>query len=96
MTDKLEIMRVLVLSTAHLTAEEGRARGDDFPCPCAEWEHGFFCYVADYSEWGNAEEMEAAWPSLMACAKFAAQHKLDWVRFDCDADTVDGLEAYDW
>lgn len=94
MTDKLEIMRVLVLSTAHLTEGEGRARGEDFPCACAEWpSYGFFCYVADIDE--NIPEPDA-WPGLYACAKFAASKGLEWVRFDCDADTVDELPQYNW
>jgi len=36
------------------------------------------------------------WPGLIAAAKFAQKRKLDWVRFDRDADTADGLPSWEW
>jgi len=34
--------------------------------------------------------------ALLACLKWAGAHGFDWLRFDRDADEVDGLPTFDW
>ncbi len=93
MSQELEIMRVLVLSTAHLSQDEGATHASDWPAYTLEGEYGFISYVADFNE-GDAQWED--WPGLQACAKLAREHGLEWVRFDRDAEEIEGLPTYDW
>lgn len=94
---KPEIMEVLVLSTAHLSAREGKTKAADWPVAVLDWEHGFEVYVSDAHI--NCEipgHSPEDWPGLLEVSRCARGIGVDWVRFDCDADTMEGLTVYEW
>ena len=100
MSNALEVLRVPVISTAHLTREVAgilESKGNDNPwVPCAEWEYGFFLYLEDPE--AREEESEADITCLYAIRDWLREQgfKDCWVRLDCDADKVEGLPTYDW
>lgn len=82
----LEIMRVPVISTAHMPGTHALATLD---CGKLLWEYGgIICVSPD-----NIHE-QPEW--LAPVAEWALLHGFYWVRFDGDADPVPGLPTYDW
>ena len=86
------VMHVPVISTAHmpgtmalrLLAERGT------PCAIITDENGFVYLPYDPFE-------DAMWTvPIRAWLKKHFGDDADWVRFDCDADTIDGLPTFDW
>lgn len=90
----MEIRPTLFLSTAHLSRDTARSfeqpEGEGRPTPWADpIQHGYFCYAY--------EETEEPFPAdLAACCRKARQVGAEYLRFDCDADTIPGLSTYDW
>jgi hypothetical protein len=81
------VERVLWASTAHLTGLT-MARLDK---PGGDWccypvEYGFLAYVYDADQ--RPEDMP---DDLWACIEAARARRCAYIRFDCDADQVDGL-----
>lgn len=86
------------LSTGHLTeadAESLSANGNDRVRQLRVMgdHHGFFvsvpCEITD-------EMREQCPASLLLCLEWAQARSFDYVLFDCDAEFVAELPAYDW
>jgi hypothetical protein len=88
-----ETSRVLVISTAHVTAETG-ALFDNTPQwgpACMTWVHGWMVWADT-----DAEDWSEGAPELLHVLRSAHAAGFDWVRFDCDADAVEGLPTWEW
>lgn len=100
---ELETMEVVVLSTAHLSKDEAQRHQREWPLSVWEnREYGFFVYVADAENaiFATMEkaEAEAKWPGLLSALRWAASHKIEWLRFDSDGDEIEapGLLRFEW
>lgn len=98
----LEIHKIPMISTAHLTREVADVltkRRDGNPwCPCAAWEFGYFLFL-DNPEAGRAPVPQCLLDIRDWLRKQEAAGVLDnsrWVRLDGDAPTVEELPTYDW
>lgn len=88
LTDKLEIPRMIVLSTSHLTE---KACNDFLPTyihAYSKADYGWFVYVEPAPD-GLPD-------SLIACLQFAHELGCEWVMFDRDADPISVLPSYSW
>ena len=96
----LEIHKVLVLSTAHMT------EGDSNLLPYAE-EYGLVVYEMDEFGWMiyvNDEYLQKVLPPELSdfsdgfkqAIKLAQKNGCEWLRFDRDANTVEQLPEYEW
>lgn len=96
MTELLEIRKILVLSTAHVTAETAILLNET---DCQKWplvggpysEYGWFVSAHD----GDALDRETS-PDLIAVIAYAKSKDCSMILFDRDADTVDELPTYEW
>jgi hypothetical protein len=95
-TSQREIVHVPVISTGHLPhsvyedleeAISSRERAG------AVWQHGAWVFVPE-DDPDNGSEDDA--PELRAVFAWCRERGFDWVRFDQDADAVDGLPTWDW
>lgn len=84
--DKLEINKMLVISTGHLSKETGENMSI---YSCMKRDEGWLVYCNDIAR----EEFP---DDLLACVDFAKKNQCDYLMFDRDADTVRGLHFYDW
>lgn len=94
----VEVMQVAVLSTRHLSAEEGQRNADKWPTHTHESEHGFVAYVGgevDLLEVLGTDGLEE-WPGFVAAVEWARSWSLDWVRFDADGPEQPGLPEWEW
>lgn len=101
--ESVEVMRLPVLSTAHLTAEEGARHSADWPTHCLESEHGFVVYFGTFYQLRESIEVHAGapdaceqWAGFLHCAKWAEARGFEWIRFDSDGEKRDDLHAYEW
>lgn len=90
---KLEIDRVLVCSTCHLTEEDSQNLFDE--------ETGLVVYTMDEYGWLILVRPIADLPrkhsdNLQKLLEFARKQKCDWIRFDRDAEEIEGLEVFSW
>jgi hypothetical protein len=97
----LEITKMLVLSTSHITAEtaqllEDRERAaidttsDRLPVFYSKSEYGWFVYVSEDAE-------DQGYPSdMVEVLRYARSNDCGWLMFDCDADVIEDLPAYEW
>lgn len=90
---KLEIESMLTVCTSHITVDDMQQLTDP--------ESSSTIYVLDY-EYGcmirvptkvNRKIFSVAFQNLI---KFVRQHKCKWLRLDCDGDTIEGLQTFDW
>ena len=94
---KIEIHRIPVISTAHLTKEVAelltRKRNNNPWLPCVEWEYGYLLHFGDLEARGSK-----APKCLIDIANWLTASHFDdrWVRLDSDADVQDDLPYYDW
>ena len=96
----LEEMLAVVVSTGHLT------KADAEELARVDIGRELLIYVGEYGwiVYAEAERhaCEAASPDLRLSASFwnllgwAQRQGYDWIRFDRDADAVEGLEVFDW
>jgi len=95
---KHETMTALVVSTGHVTKEEmqlfdkGEAPGEQMGGPMG-WDYGCMIYVGRS---GNFSDLTPFSDGLRGIIEYAWEHDLQWVRFDCDADSIEGIPTYDW
>lgn len=98
--EKLDITRVLNLSTAHITKNTvdtlGRcALNNDYIPLCEVFEKGEYgWYVYIDSDDPNLIPDELS--DIRDCVIFALKHDINCICFDRDADIVIGLPVYDW
>jgi hypothetical protein len=89
----MEIERMLVLSTAHLTELTCNTLLPTWEGPAYEKvAYGWFVYV-------NLEFLTNDMPEdLKQCTQYAQNPGVscDWIMFDRDGPTVDELPTYDW
>jgi hypothetical protein len=93
-----EIMQVLVTSTAHMTYEEsqkieaGEPPGN-LPSPLT-WQYGYIFYIGGPRDATMIPEELSA--GLYGAIQQAWAHNCEWIRFDCDAAKLEGVEEYNW
>jgi hypothetical protein len=101
---KLEIAKMLVLSTSHLTEKTAKAleeAAEELPPFCTiNWaptftrDEGYVWYVGEENPVvaaGNSYPEEFA-----ALFSLAMENGCNWLMFDRDGDTVDNLPTYEW
>lgn len=88
------VRRFLDLSTAHLspkTRDHWTLNPDAVPAPGGVTRYGFFVW----SGMEGDEPDDDALAEVTACQRFARSLGCDFILFDADADTVEGLEVFD-
>lgn len=100
MAKKLEILKALVLSTAHVpkhTADalENQEWQQDLPMNVVNTGHSYRIYVMEGSAVFNTEEM-ADHPQLVALARLANENHCTWLELDQDGSINDDLPNFDW
>lgn len=95
-----EINREIVFSTAHLSEACAKAMGtasrDEQDssisglCIYRHDEYGFRIFVPDN------ERFETDFPELNHIMRFAQDHKIEWILFDCDGPKYGQFPAFDW
>lgn len=84
----LEIARMLVLTTVHLTRETANLMSSLPTAAFDKQDYGWFVYVT--------EETDQLPTDLEACIHYARSRSCEWLMFDCDGPTIDGLPVFDW
>lgn len=105
---KLEIDKVVNLSTAHITEKDNTLLTEivEDEHPEAGWtiatDYGFMVFVPSR---GNKEEVAehvygftkvGMSPQFIALYMLAAEQGCTWLRLDCDIPEVKGLPTFDW
>ncbi len=95
------IYRYADLSTGHLDFPTADALTN--PSEADKWverlvymsrDHGWFVHIpTDYVDDADYEEIPQC---LRDCFDFARKDGALWILFDCDAETVEGLRAFEW
>lgn len=91
---KLEIDRTLVCSTAHLTEEDCQ----DFfheTTDLVVYEMGEYGWMVMARPIDRELTDERHSDNLERLLAFAREHECDWIRFDCDADTIEGFPVFE-
>lgn len=82
---KFNVDTIPVISTCHMTHSSAP---EDADCLFAEYEYGYFVWIdqdaGDFPQW------------YLDVRKWAKANGYTWVRFDRDANPVEGLATYDW
>ena len=100
MTNKSEVHKVLVISTAHVTQEVAQMfQNSENPVPCLTWEHGWLLYLDVEDHIGALE-----WPRclvnigwrLRVLEAVGVVDNCRSVRLDSDAAKDEVLTVYDW
>ena len=101
----MEIYKMLVLSTGHITDETGRAlekRYDHDAWNVHVWQDDFCIYdKEEFGWWINLSDITEAELSscpedFAACCRLAMQNDCEWLCLDCDGEVVDCLPTYEW
>lgn len=93
MNDKLEIRKVLVLSTAHAKRNTLEVATKNF---IAKGVYETYFYVGDAGDVTAIEDPEDYPPDLYRCLLLAREHGCDEVKFDSDGPVIKGLPTYEW
>ncbi len=88
---KLEIDRTLVCSTSHLSMEDVQALFDE-TTHLVVYEMGQYGYMI----WTSSIEEKIHSDNLESLLKLARKHNCEWIRFDRDADVIEGLRTFEW
>lgn len=99
----LEVMEVLVVSTAHLDEQEaqilneGGTITDELPSPMT-WEYGWIFFIGGptSSPDDTRYTLDGYSEGFKGVAQRAWDAGLEWVRFDSDGPELDGVPTYDW
>lgn len=95
----MEIEKVLVCSTGHVTEAEAQAfDSQSSTLRYMTGEYGWLVLVPQFDADGNtvAPVIEGASESLQAVLTKAFQENCRWARFDRDADPIEGIETHAW
>lgn len=96
------VMRVPVISTAHLTENVARELAETLP---GEDFYGFYNAVTPHGGFiACGEEIDDGFNSplidtpkcLRDCLRWANREGFEWIRFDADGDQVGELTIYEW
>ena len=98
---RLDITRVLNLSTAHITGSTayilGRcALSNDYIPLCSVYEKGEYGWYVYIDDSGKPDQIPDELSDIRDCIIFALKHDVNCICFDRDADTVVGLPVYNW
>jgi hypothetical protein len=102
MNASTQVRRLLDLSIAHLPQEMGDPNG---ACPlhtvdgvtAYQMRHGWLMWVPDDPDERSREyEADPVPEAVLAVQRAARALDCDWVMFDQDADTIDGLPVWEW
>ncbi len=90
---KLEIEKTLVVSTGHIQYSTTKWMDDEknWHVSVDAYDYGWRVYIG--SEFGPDRHIP---PDLYALMKLAHNNGCKWLRLDCDADTIDGFQEFDW
>lgn len=92
----LEVMAVLVLSTAHLTAADAASLDAGlWPTAVADDEYGYFLWAGDAGAQPKPGDFTPS-DGFIAAIALAREVGCRYVRFDRDGPAVDGLPAHAW
>lgn len=94
----LEIHRFVVISTAHVSETTAKRLNNT---PAKKWpglggpygEYGWFLYAHDENAGVGPDVIPA---ELFGVMTWARKQGFDYILFDCDADQIEGLPAFDW
>lgn len=91
----LEIHKVLVLSTAHMTEEDSvKLQAECGPAHYELGEYGWLVLVdAKVLERSDITEFSYGFKQSVLLAQGAG---CDWLRFDRDANKIDSVVTYEW
>lgn len=92
----LEIRKVLVCSTAHVTEATSKwLDSDDCQIACYKYEYGWFLPIlVGLDPWAD---MPGKIPDeLRGLYATAIKNECSMVQLDCDADEIDGLPTWEW
>lgn len=90
----MEIQKMMVLSTAHMSP--ATAANWILECPWAcydKGDYGWFMYVCDDV---GITEAAGVPPEIRSAIHVAKREGCDWIMWDCDSPLVDELPQYDW
>ncbi len=95
---KFETRRFVVISTAHVSETTARRLDDtpskDWPCLGGPYgEYGWFLYAHDENAGAGPDIIP---DELFKVMIWARRLGFDYILFDCDADQVEELPAFDW
>jgi hypothetical protein len=83
----INVQTIPTISTIHVPSETAIAEAQLLAAP---YEYGWFL-------WAGADTSLEEFPEwYVALVMWAKERKFEWVRLDCDADTVDDLEQWEW
>ena len=91
---KLEIEKTLVCSTGHLSDSDNQALFDQ-ATTLVVYEMAEYGYMV-LARLFDAGEERCHSDSLEKLLEFARTQGCDWIRFDRDADHIEGFTIYDW
>lgn len=97
----MPVFKYLDLSTSHVTEEESVAIDQAFP---ALDDIGPRMIRHDYGWWVNVQpefledhpDFGEHYPNVAACINHAIDEGCNWINFDQDAATHEGLPVHDW
>lgn len=92
----LQIDRMLVLSTAHISSEtnEQLQNNQEEQFPLVVYEKGDYGYLILVPE--HDEDLHGVPDDLKRVLEFAALHECEWVMLDCDANVITELPTFEW
>jgi hypothetical protein len=97
---KYEINMELVVSTAHLKEATGRSidDGQELGFTYDKTNYGCIVYVDLFTKPKEfvAETLPTFPEEMRPLVSLARSLGCKWLRFDCDADPIDGYSTYDW
>ena len=99
---KLEIIQLLVVSTANITEADDDALGanvgsDTLHLNAAKDSYGYFVYTGFVEDRTAKDFVEAGYSeAVFNVLKAAHDAGCIYVKFDCDGETIEGLEVFDW
>ncbi len=93
----MALEKILILSTAHLSVATldylNATHSDLWPHSGNRVDYGFLMYAHD--ERPTFDPGKKCPDEVWACCVKARELGADWLKFDCDADEIDGLEVFD-
>ena len=97
-----EYRKLVSVSTGHLQhddlndPERGWARGaNEYPALAAPHEYGLFIYVGSADDWMPEDYPHLSAEFFSLCLKLC-KAGVEYVTFDCDAPTIEGVPTFDW
>lgn len=95
----LEISKVLIVSTSHITLDDGRRLNDPdsvSSVPFIVYRAEFFHLVAVFAPLVEDEDHPAMSPQFQALVKLAQDNDCEWLKLDGDGPQLDGYEVFSW